>query len=331
MVQNERALAAAPPARFNRADGSVRPKRSNQPIQRRATDPQFPRHFVDVFDRQTFVAVPLQKAADRLFASASLKPARCFSSSSKTRSSTSITPADFAKTSALKPLAERIARHVRAGAALHADDTPVPVLDPGRGRTKTGRLWTAVRDESPYGSTAPPAAFYLYSPDRRAERAHALLKGCRGHLHADAYAGFAGLYEVDPLTGAHAPLTEVACWAHARRKIYDIHVETKSPAAAHALEMIARWHGLTPQQLFGWRRDVRRRSTRRQSNEAAEMSFAPVLVETGGPQAGPPVAPSCPTATGTIEIALGAAVVRVGPGTDLATLTKVLRAVKAAT
>ena len=85
-----------------------------------------------------------------------------------------------------------------------AHDTPVPVLDPGRGRTKTGRLWTAVRDESPYGSTAPPAAFYLYSPDRRAERAHALLKGCRGHLHADAYAGFAGLYEADPLTGAPA-------------------------------------------------------------------------------------------------------------------------------
>lgn len=140
----------------------------------------------------------------------------------------------------LEPLAERIARHVRAGAALHADDTPVPVLDPGRGRTKTGRLWTAVRDERPYGSTAPPAAFYLYSPDRKAERAHALLKGCPGHLHADAYAGFAGLYEADPLTGAPAPLTEVACWAHARRKIYDIHVETKSPAAAQALELIAR-------------------------------------------------------------------------------------------
>ena len=97
------------------------------------------------------------------------------------------------------------------------------------------------------------------------------------------------------------------------------------------MSAVARRHGLTPQQLFGWRRDVRRRSTRHQSNDAAEMSFAPVLVETGGPHAGPPVAPSCPTATGTIEIALGAAVVRVGPGTDLATLTKVLRAVKAAT
>ena len=72
---------------------------------------------------------------------------------------------------------------------------------------------------APYGSTAPRAAFYLYSPDRKAERAHALLKGCRGHLHADAYAGFAGFYEVDPLTGAPAPLTEVACWAHARCKI----------------------------------------------------------------------------------------------------------------
>ena len=115
----------------------------------------------------------------------------------------------------LEPLAERIARHVRAGSAIHADDTPVPVLDPGRGRTKTGRLWTAVRDERPYGSTAPPAAFYLYSPDRKAEHARALLKDCRGHLHADGYAGFGGLYEADPKTGAPAPLTEVACWAHA--------------------------------------------------------------------------------------------------------------------
>jgi transposase len=140
----------------------------------------------------------------------------------------------------LEPLAERIARHVRVGRAIHADDTTVPVLDPGRGRTKTGRLWTAVRDERPYGSTAPPAAFYLYSADRKSERAHALLKDCRGYLHADGYAGFGGLYEADPKTGAAAPLIEVACWAHARRKIYDVHIETKSPAAAQALEMIAR-------------------------------------------------------------------------------------------
>ena len=170
----------------------------------------------------------------------------------------------------LEPLAERIARHVRAGATLHADDTPVPVLDPGRGRTKTGRLWTAVRDERPYGSTAPPAAFYLYSPDRKAERAHALLKGCRGHLHADAYAGFAGLYEADPKIGAPAPLTEVACWAHARRKIYDVHVETKSPAAAQALEMIAR--------LFAIEADIKGKSPAERAT-ARRAKATPVLAE----------------------------------------------------
>ena len=171
----------------------------------------------------------------------------------------------------LEPLAERIARHVRAGSAVHADDTPVPVLDPGRGRTKTGRLWTAVRDERPYGSTAPPAAFYLYSPDRKAERAHALLKGCRGHLHADGYTGFAGLYEADPKTGAPAPLTEVACWAHARRKIYDVHVETKSPAAAQALDIIAR--------LFAIEADIKGRQPAERLAARRAKRSAPVLAE----------------------------------------------------
>jgi transposase len=140
----------------------------------------------------------------------------------------------------LEPLSDRIGRHARAGASIHADDTPVPVLDPGRGKTKTGRLWTVVRDERPFGSTAPPAAFYRYSPDRKAEQAHGLLEGCRGFLHADGYAGFGGLYQADPKTGAPAPLMEVACWAHVRRKIYEVHVATQSPAAAQALEIIAR-------------------------------------------------------------------------------------------
>jgi transposase len=130
----------------------------------------------------------------------------------------------------LEPLSERIERHVRAGLALHADDTPVPVLDPGKGKTKTGRLWTVVRDERPFGATPPPAAFYRYSPDRKAEHAHALLAGCRGFLHADGYAGFADLYKPEPETGVPR-LTEVACWSHARRKIYDVFVETGSPAA----------------------------------------------------------------------------------------------------
>ena len=140
--------------------------------------------------------------------------------------------------SLLTPLAEAIASHVREGEALHADDTPVPVLDPGRGKTKTGRLWVAVRDERPWGSIAPPAVFYRYSPDRKAEQAEALLTGCHGYLHADGYAGFNSLYEANPITG-QSQMMEVACWAHVRRKVYEVHVATQSPAARDLLERMA--------------------------------------------------------------------------------------------
>ena len=169
----------------------------------------------------------------------------------------------------LEPLSERIERHVRAGLALHADDTPVPVLDPGKGKTKTGRLWTAVRDERPFGATTPPAAFYRYSPDRKAEHARALLAGCRGFLHADGYAGFADLYKPEPETGVPR-LTEVACWAHARRKIYDVFVETGSPAAREALETIAR--------LFAVEADIRGRSPAGR-REARQRRSAPILAD----------------------------------------------------
>jgi transposase len=169
----------------------------------------------------------------------------------------------------LEPLSERIERHVRAGLALHADDTPVPVLDPGKGKTKTGRLWTVVRDERPFGATPPPAAFYRYSPDRKAEHAQALLAGCRGSLHADGYAGFADLYKPEPETGVPR-LTEVACWAHARRKIYDVLVETGSPAAREALERSAR--------LFAVEADIRGRSPA-ERREARQRRSAPILVD----------------------------------------------------
>jgi transposase len=134
----------------------------------------------------------------------------------------------------LQALADGITRHAKAGTALHADDTPVPVLDPGRQKTKTGRLWVLVRDERPWGGPAPPAVTYLYSPDRKGEHAQALLTGCRGFLHADGYAGFNRLYQPAEL----APLTEVGCWAHARRKLYDVHAATNSPLAREALERI---------------------------------------------------------------------------------------------
>ena len=137
----------------------------------------------------------------------------------------------------LAPVAARIGDYARAGPAIHADDTPIPVQDPGRGRTKTGRLWVVVRDEGPWGSSNPPAAFYRYSPDRKGEHAQALLAGASGFLHADAYAGFDKLYEPDPKTG-RPRLQPVACWAHARRELFDEHAKTKSPIARQALETI---------------------------------------------------------------------------------------------
>jgi transposase len=133
----------------------------------------------------------------------------------------------------LEPLADEIARHVREGEAIHADDTPVPVLEPGRGQTKQGCLWVAVRDERPWGSLAPPAVFYRYSPDRKHIRGSELLKDCKGFLHADAWAGFDNLYEAGP--AGPAKLEQVSCWAHARRKIYEIHASDNSPAAAKEL------------------------------------------------------------------------------------------------
>ena len=150
------------------------------------------------------------------------------------------TMADWVGTTAalMRPLVEAIGQHVRAGQVLHADDTPMKVLAPGHGKTKTGRLWVAVRDERPWAGPAPPAAFYRYSRDRKGENAQALLGGCRGFLHADGYGGFQSLYVSDPKTNVPR-LTEVACWSHARRKVYEFYESTKSPLAREVLERIA--------------------------------------------------------------------------------------------
>ncbi len=131
----------------------------------------------------------------------------------------------------LAPLGEALGRHVLAGAKLHGDDTPVPVLDPGRGRTKTGRLWVYVRDDRNSGDETPPAALFRYSPDRKGERPAGHLAGFKGYLQADAYAGYDRLY-------AKGTIVEVGCWAHARRKIFEVHEATQSPIAAAALERI---------------------------------------------------------------------------------------------
>jgi len=132
----------------------------------------------------------------------------------------------------LMPLVNAVGRYVFGTYKIHGDDTPVPVLCPGRRSTKEGRLWTYVRDDRPAGSSDAPAVFFRYSPDRKGERPRAHLAHFTGVLQADAYAGFDRLYG--------EKIKEVACWAHVRRKFYDIHVSLASPIALEALERIGR-------------------------------------------------------------------------------------------
>jgi transposase len=132
----------------------------------------------------------------------------------------------------LAPLVEAVRDHVMSASKLHADDTPVPVLAPGNGRTKTGRLWTYVRDDRPSGDTTAPAVWFAYSPDRKGENPRQHLKFYQGALQADAYAGFQHLYE-------NGTIVEVACWAHARRKFHEIHIAHPSPTTTEAIERVA--------------------------------------------------------------------------------------------
>jgi hypothetical protein len=155
----------------------------------------------------------------------------------------------------LQPLGERLAAHVFAGVKIHADDTPVPVLDPGRGRTKKGRLWVYVRDDRPCGDPTPPAAVFFYSPDRKGERPADHLAHFSGFLQADAYPGFDALYG--------ERITEIACWSHARRKIFDAHESTKSPIAADALQKIGELYKI--EKALRGRPPDRRRDVRQEA------------------------------------------------------------------
>jgi len=127
---------------------------------------------------------------------------------------------------------EALRRHVMAGEKLHADDTPVPVLAPGNGKTKTGRLWTYVRDDRPAGDATPPAVWFAYTPDRKGEHPQAHLSAFTGTLQADGYAGYDAVYE-------DGRVKEAACMAHVRRQFFDLYEVHKSPVAKEALERIA--------------------------------------------------------------------------------------------
>jgi transposase len=133
----------------------------------------------------------------------------------------------------LMPLVDVIRAHVFAAERIHADDTTLPVL--AKGKTRTGRLWTYVRDDRPFGGCDPPAAIFFYSPDRGAKHPEQHLAGYAGLMQADAYAGFNRLYGAGRKPG---PIIEAACWAHARRNFFDLARISKAPIAIEAVERI---------------------------------------------------------------------------------------------
>jgi transposase len=190
----------------------------------------------------------------------------------------------------LAPLLGALEDYVMAAHKLHADDTPIPVLAPGTGKTKSGRLWAYLRDDRPAGSTDPPAVLFRYSPDRKGERPRAHLQHFRGILQADAYGGFNGLYDRE-----HEPLLEAACWAHTRRKFFEIYDSTASPIAFEALERIRALYEIEDQirgrapderktvrqtraapllkELYDWLRATVRRERSKKSDISAAIGY----------------------------------------------------------
>jgi transposase len=150
----------------------------------------------------------------------------------------------------LAPLIDQIRKHVLAATKIHADDTPVPVLAPGMGKTKTARLWTYVRDDRPAGQDVPPAVWFAYTEDRKGEHPRQHLRKFTGILQADGYAGFHHLYE-------GGRIVEAACWAHARRKFYDIQVANGSAIAAEAVQRIGALYDIE-REVRGKPADLRR-------------------------------------------------------------------------
>jgi hypothetical protein len=165
----------------------------------------------------------------------------------------------------LAPLHELMLSTVLASPRVFADDTTLPVLDPGRGRTKTGRLWCYAVDNRPWNGPGHPAAAYVYSEDRKADHPAVHLKGFHGLLQVDGYTGFGRLVSA---TANDTPRLAF-CWAHARRKFYDIHVATKSPLAGQALHRIAALYEIEA-DIRGHAAEQRRQTRQRLSRPLVE-------------------------------------------------------------
>ncbi len=151
-----------------------------------------------------------------------------------------------------QPLYDVLRQYVLMPGKVHADDIPVPVQEPGSGKTRTARLWVYVRDDRNAGSQMPPAVWFAYSPDRKGMHPQNHLAGYSGVLQADAYGGYRALYE-------SGRITEAACMAHARRKIHDVHARVPTDITTEALQRIGELYAIEAES-----RDVQQNSVWRQ-------------------------------------------------------------------
>lgn len=177
----------------------------------------------------------------------------------------------------LLPLTDRIEAEVMASDLLHADDTPIRVLDrslrdKGLGKgVKKGRIWTYVRDQRPWAGTAPPGAVYRFAPDWKEGHVREHLRRTCGILQADGYRGYAKLYE--PVPDGSARFREAACWAHLRRDFHDIWTATKSEIAREALDRIGALYDIE-RDIAGQPADVRRAARKKLSRPKVDAFFA---------------------------------------------------------
>jgi transposase len=170
----------------------------------------------------------------------------------------------------LRPVHERLLAILKRSPKLFADETTAPVLDPGRGRTKTGQLWAYARDDRPWGGTDPPGVAYVYAPDRKAERPIAHLAGFRGVLQVDGYGGYKALTDRGEIRLAF-------CWAHVRRRFYELAQAGPAPIAAEALARIAALYKIEG-EIRG-RSPEERRAARRARSRPLIEAFEPWLRE----------------------------------------------------
>lgn len=139
----------------------------------------------------------------------------------------------------LRPIVDHILKELKTSAKLFMDETRCPVLDPGRGKTKTEYLWAIARDKRPWGGTAPPGVVFCYAGGRGGQHAERFLTGFNGILQVDGYTGYNRLTKP---TRAGGPVTLAYCWAHARRKLKEVHDRDGSPIAAEGLRRIAQFY-----------------------------------------------------------------------------------------